>query len=147
MSSKKTSKIVVKSEVTTTISKKRKRGKDSDGDGSDADDDDAHVRLACAVKKEKSEVTETLAKKRKRGNGDGDEDVKDAIRDHKNDASVRKKEKKNKRVKRHACTEPRCGNISICLQLWLSILEGIRVKNHLLVRSQAAVRRLRRKTL
>jgi hypothetical protein len=48
MSSKKTSKIVVKSEVTTATSKKRKRSKESDGDSSDAEDDDANIRLASA---------------------------------------------------------------------------------------------------
>jgi hypothetical protein len=44
MSHKKTSKIAVKSEVTTLASKKRKRGKDSDGDCSDvAEDGNAHI--------------------------------------------------------------------------------------------------------
>jgi hypothetical protein len=57
MSSKKTAKIVVKSEMTTAvISKKHKRGKESDGVGSDADEDDAQIRLASEVKKEESEV-------------------------------------------------------------------------------------------
>jgi hypothetical protein len=75
MSSKKTLKIVVKSEVTTATSKKRTRGKDSVDDKSDAEDDNAHIRLASAVKSEvksdvKSEVSEMPAKKRKRGNDD-----------------------------------------------------------------------------
>jgi hypothetical protein len=53
MSAKKTSKTVVKSEVTTLASKKRKRGKDNDGDGSAAEDDDTYIRSAsAAVKKE-----------------------------------------------------------------------------------------------
>jgi len=51
MSSKKTSKIVVKSEGTTMTSKKRKRSKKSDGDGSDAEEEDTHIRVASAVKK------------------------------------------------------------------------------------------------
>jgi insecticidal toxin complex protein TccC len=43
------------------------------------------------------------------GDGDGEEDVKTAMSDHKNDASVRKEKKKKKPAKRHACTEPGCG--------------------------------------
>jgi hypothetical protein len=109
MSSKKTSKIEVKSEVTSVASKKRKRGKDSNNDAIDVP--------ASAVKKDKSEVKpavkleviEMPAKKRKRGNGDKDDDVKDAISDHVSDVSVRKKKKKRKQAKRHACTEPGCG--------------------------------------
>ena len=49
MSSKKTAKTVVKSEVVTVTSKKRKRGKDSDGDNSDAEDEEVHIRLANAM--------------------------------------------------------------------------------------------------
>jgi hypothetical protein len=114
MSSKKTSKIVVKSEVTTVTSKKRKRGKEIDGDDADAGDNVPSLLLASAVKKVKPEVklevtSELPAKKRKRGNGDGDEYVNDVIRDHGNDASVRKAKKKKMRSKRHACTEPGCG--------------------------------------
>jgi cobalamin biosynthesis protein CobT len=111
MSSKNTSKITVKSEVTTT--KKRKRGKNSDGDESGAKDDYTRIKSASTVKKEKSEVksevSEMPAKKRKRDNGDGDEDAKHANSDQTNDASERKKEKKGKQAKRHACSEPRCG--------------------------------------
>jgi hypothetical protein len=121
MSSKKTAKIVVKSEVTTVTSKKRKRGKD---DGSDAEDD-AIIRSTSAVKMEesavtavnsvksevKSEVTEMPAKKRKRGNRDGYEDVIDASSDRTIDASVRKKKKQTKQTKKHASTEPGCTNI------------------------------------
>jgi hypothetical protein len=55
MSSGKTSKVVVKSEVTTEKSKKRKRSKENDGDSSDAEED-AQIRLASEVKKAKSEV-------------------------------------------------------------------------------------------
>jgi hypothetical protein len=40
------------------------------------------------------------------GDGDGEEDVKTAMSDHKNDANVRKEKKKKKPAKRHACTEP-----------------------------------------
>jgi hypothetical protein len=57
MSSKKTSKIVVKSEMLTMNSKKCKRGNDSDDDNNNAEDDNAHTRLAGVVKSEvKSEV-------------------------------------------------------------------------------------------
>jgi hypothetical protein len=88
---------MVKSEVT---SKKRKRGEHSDGDDSDAEDDTS-IPLSSAVKKEKSEVKSEVklevidmpAKKRKRDDSDGDEDVKNAISDRVNDASVRKKKK------------------------------------------------------
>jgi hypothetical protein len=41
MSSKKTSKTVVKSEATTVTTKKRKRGKESDSDDRDSEDDNA----------------------------------------------------------------------------------------------------------
>jgi hypothetical protein len=117
MSSKKTSKIVVKSEVTTVASKKRKRGKEKNDHGSVAEGDDARIQSASAVKKEKSEVksevkpevNEMPAKKRMRDNGDGNEAVNDANSDRVDDASVRMKKKKSKRMKRHACTEPRCG--------------------------------------
>jgi hypothetical protein len=132
MSSKKTPKIVVKSEVTTATSKKRKRGKESDDNGSGDKGDETHVRPASTVKKEISEVKseqtttpmtrqrprakvksevkpEMPAKKRRRDNGEGDEDTKDVISDRVNDPSVRKKKKKKQRAKRHVCTESRCG--------------------------------------
>jgi hypothetical protein len=106
MSSKKTAKMEVKSEVTTVTSKKRKRGKESDSDDSDSEDDNAQIRFASAVKQEKSEVKskvksevkseviETPTKKRKGGNGGGDEDQKDVTSDHMNELSVHKKKKK-----------------------------------------------------
>jgi hypothetical protein len=153
MSSKKTAKIVVKSEVTTVTPKKRKRGKESDGDGSDAEDNDVQIPLASAVKTEKksevkSEVkSEMIAKKRKRGDGDEDEDAKDAISDRMNDEEVRKKKKKKKRAKRHACTEPECGKDFDSPSAVLSIFEGIRVKSHFCVLNQAAERHLRRRVI
>jgi hypothetical protein len=56
MSSKKTAKIVVKSEVTTVKMETRKRSNESDDADSDAENDDARIRSASAVKKGKSEV-------------------------------------------------------------------------------------------
>jgi hypothetical protein len=110
MSSKKTTKVVVKSEGTIMTYKKRKRGKESDGDGSDADDNNnALIHAASAVKQEKSEVkSEVSAKKLKRGSIDK-EDLKDAIDDDINVASGHKAKKDKKRAKRYACTEPGCG--------------------------------------
>jgi hypothetical protein len=102
------------------------------------------------VKKEKSEVksevTEMPGKQRKRDNGDRDQDLKITISNHSSDASARKKQKKNTRAKRHAYTEPGCGK-DFASPSWLSISEGIRVKNLLCVLSQAAEKHLRREAI